>query len=568
MSVKLTVDRITPDIKYDDKGNITWTPRLVDYNVAQYPAGHVVTSNEFNTEFLKMVYQGNYLTDTITVLTTLYNALQSNVKQTAESAASDAATALTKATTAENNSVTAVNTANSALSIIEDAAADAQAAVNAATNAVTTAENAINTAEADIDKLESSVSTLQETVGVNTSNISDLQRDLGTANSNIAQNTADIVSNSNAINEINEKIPTQASQNNQLADKDFVNSSINNLAAFYITKNAQRDAFETHAELFSATVFYSGGQPRTPTRNDYCIVRSDEEHENATTRYMYDVNGWAFQYIVNETPLTAAQVAAINSGITEALVQQIGENTSARHTHTNKSLLDTYSQTEANLSDAVAKKHSHSNKSTLDATTASFTTEQQTKLAGIAEGANKTVVDSALSSTSTNPVQNKVVDSAIKAVTNALDNKVTIEAGKGLSSNDFTDTYKNKIDGIETGAQVNTVTSVNNKTGAVNLTASDVGALPSSTTIPTVNNGKLTIRKNGTDVGSFTANQSSDTIVNIKVPTTASDVGALPDTTDYLKSATVSNNELIITKQDDTSITFQGGGMKLWRYTD
>lgn len=147
MSVKLTVDRITPDIKYDDKGNITWTPRLVDYNVAQYPAGHVVTSNEFNTEFLKMVYQGNYLTDTITVLTTLYNSLQSNVKQTAESAASDATIALTKAITAENNSVTAINTASSALDIIEDAAADAQAAVNAATNAVTTAENAINTAE-------------------------------------------------------------------------------------------------------------------------------------------------------------------------------------------------------------------------------------------------------------------------------------------------------------------------------------------------------------------------------------------------------------------------------------
>lgn len=39
------------------------------------------------------------------------------------------------------------------------------------------------------------------------------------------------------------------------------------------------------------------------------------------------------------------------------------------HTHSNKSLLDTYTQTEANLADAVSKKHAHDNKATLDAIT-------------------------------------------------------------------------------------------------------------------------------------------------------------------------------------------------------
>lgn len=39
----------------------------------------------------------------------------------------------------------------------------------------------------------------------------------------------------------------------------------------------------------------------------------------------------------------------------------------------------------------------------------------KTKLDGIAAGATRTIVDSAMSTTSTNPVQNKVVDSAIKA---------------------------------------------------------------------------------------------------------------------------------------------------------
>lgn len=40
------------------------------------------------------------------------------------------------------------------------------------------------------------------------------------------------------------------------------------------------------------------------------------------------------------------------------------------HEHANKDLLDTYTQTEENLADAVAKKHAHTNKSVLDGITA------------------------------------------------------------------------------------------------------------------------------------------------------------------------------------------------------
>lgn len=44
----------------------------------------------------------------------------------------------------------------------------------------------------------------------------------------------------------------------------------------------------------------------------------------------------------------------------------IANNTTARHTHSNKAILDTYDQTNANITDSVNKKHSHTNKSTLD----------------------------------------------------------------------------------------------------------------------------------------------------------------------------------------------------------
>lgn len=84
-----------------------------------------------------------------------------------------------------------------------------------------------------------------------------------------------------------------------------------------------------------------------------------------------------------------------------------------------------------------AASHSHSNKDVLDATTASFTTALLEKLNGIATGANKTVVDDALSSTSTNPVQNKVVNSALggkvptsrKVNGKALSGDITLSAG-------------------------------------------------------------------------------------------------------------------------------------------
>lgn len=48
----------------------------------------------------------------------------------------------------------------------------------------------------------------------------------------------------------------------------------------------------------------------------------------------------------------------------------------------------------------------------------SLNTTDKTKLDGIAAGANKTIVDSALSSTSTNPVQNKIVNSALAGKSN------------------------------------------------------------------------------------------------------------------------------------------------------
>lgn len=73
-----------------------------------------------------------------------------------------------------------------------------------------------------------------------------------------------------------------------------------------------------------------------------------------------------------------------------------------------------------------------------------FTNTLKTKLDGIEEGANKTIIDSSLNSTSVNPVQNKVINNALsnKADVSSLSNKVDKITGKGLSANDFTNGHK------------------------------------------------------------------------------------------------------------------------------
>ena len=59
---------------------------------------------------------------------------------------------------------------------------------------------------------------------------------------------------------------------------------------------------------------------------------------------------------------------ALASDLT-ALTGRVATLEGTSHTHDNKALLDTYTQTEADLAEAVAKKHSHANKSIIDAIT-------------------------------------------------------------------------------------------------------------------------------------------------------------------------------------------------------
>lgn len=114
---------------------------------------------------------------------------------------------------------------------------------------------------------------------------------------------------------------------------------------------------------------YSG----TITNNDYAFVISTDSAGNTVyNRYKYNGSSWGFEYALNNSSFTAAQWATIQSGLTAS---------------------------------------------------------DKTKLDGIEEGANKTVVDANLSQTSTNPVQNKVVNSALATKQDTIADLAEIRSG-------------------------------------------------------------------------------------------------------------------------------------------
>lgn len=98
---------------------------------------------------------------------------------------------------------------------------------------------------------------------------------------------------------------------------------------------------------------------------DY-VKKADADAAYATVGHdhddKYDAKGAA----------AAAQTAAEShaDGLNTAMDTRVKVVEGKAHEHTNKALLDTYTQTEENLADAVAKKHEHINKAVIDGITA------------------------------------------------------------------------------------------------------------------------------------------------------------------------------------------------------
>ena len=148
----------------------------------------------------------------------------------------------------------------------------------------------------------------------------------------------------------------------------------------------------------------------------------------------------------------------------------------------------------------TSARHTHSNKSVLDETTASYTIEEKTKLSDVEAGAKKNVQSNweQTDTTADDYIKNKPIipdeaklysttgqntDGAMtqKAITDELsnleNNKVDKVTGKGLSTEDFTTDLKEKLVSIDTTIAQNTL-SIGSVSSGTTASATITGTAP------------------------------------------------------------------------------------------
>lgn len=115
--------------------------------------------------------------------------------------------------------------------------------------------------------------------------------------------------------------------------------------------------------------------------NDFPTIENSEINVRRDMQSLYDEAKDGINHLIDELESrTSGSSGAKQIGLTspsgstatnvQAIVNEhqssIAELDEMAHTHANKGLLDTYTQTNADIADAIAKKHSHSNKGLLD----------------------------------------------------------------------------------------------------------------------------------------------------------------------------------------------------------
>ena len=146
--------------------------------------------------------------------------------------------------------------------------------------------------------------------------------------------------------------------------------------------------------------------------------------------------------VVVDSALSTTSTNAIqNKVVTNALNNKV-DKVEGKGLSTND-LTDTL---KANCDLAYRNSHTHNNKTILDNITAIYTSEEKTKLNSIEAGAQvNPTIDSVLSTTSTNPVQNKIVYEVLSAVRENLLTQINnlSAVAKSGSYNDLTDKPSN-----------------------------------------------------------------------------------------------------------------------------
>jgi len=130
-------------------------------------------------------------------------------------------------------------------------------------------------------------------------------------------------------------IPQDATALNQLADKNWVAAQIAENAGTF------RGTFASVEELEATTGNHN---------NDYAFVGvTDQDGDNDYDRYKFDGTQWVFEYRLNNTHFTSAELAAIRSGITATLVSKLNALPTATELQTALNARYTKSETDTLL---------------------------------------------------------------------------------------------------------------------------------------------------------------------------------------------------------------------------
>lgn len=139
-------------------------------------------------------------------------------------------------------------------------------------------------------------------------------------------------------------------------------------------------------------------------------------------------------------------------------------------------------------------------------------------------------VDTQLSTTSTNAVENRAIANAINTKQNIITDLNTIRSGASLWATALQpgDNISELVNNSWYQTAWDVATAISWKADAWSLaTVATTGDFNDLINIPapaTVNDNKITINKNGAKVDDFTLNQNSDKTINITVPTKTSDL--------------------------------------------
>ena len=164
---------------------------------------------------------------------------------------------------------------------------------------------------------------------------------------------------------------------------------------------------------------------------------------------------------------------------------------------------------------------------------------------GVSQILNKPTLSTVATSGSYDDLTNKPTIPTVNNATLTIQkNGTTVETFTANSSSNKTANISvpTKTSDLTNDGSTGTDTYVESSALSDVAISGDYNDLENKPTIPTVGSGILTIQKNSSNIDTFSANATANKTINITVPTTAADVSALPASTKYGASISVSIN--------------------------